>query len=702
MLQRRFIVFAIVMLSVLALRPVIGSGPSFRPTNTFKGAALTGWHTLGDAKWTAAGGEITGTPTQTSGGWLVLDQAFQDVGFYAEFKCSTGCAAGVLIRAEKLPDGGMKGVYLPLDATPLRAYAVTLDARGRELTREPMTAAGRAGGAADGNAAGRGGARGGRAGTPAAGGAPAAAGAAPGAGAPAQGGAAGAPAGRGRGQAAGNGPADPAAGFSGRAPGPVTLTTPLPTGIVTVRPLTPNEWNEVEIVADGTFVRLIVNDSAAGGGGPTNFDAGKYGPIALHVSGTGAVAFKNVAYRDLLIQPREPEKTGPRFKAQQLSDFYYSWGISAADFNRDGVLDVLSGPHIFYGPEYTNRREIYQQQTYNPSNEYSTNVWMQFSGDFTGDSWPDALNCNQGSGCTLYVNPGTESRRWDKFLVTTGQNSEIAVLADVDGDGRQDVVFGAGGAFAMEWASADRANPTAPWKQHIVSEYGTTIAHGVGAGDINGDGRVDILNAYGWWEQPAPGGAPDALWKYHPVAFSRSVGSHTSNGGAVMAVYDVNGDKLNDVVTSLSAHGYGLAWFEQKRSGGGEISFVQHMIMDNFTTTNAGGVTFTEPHGSTFADVDGDRIPDFIVGKKYWSHNDTTEDPDPYGPPVLYVYRTVRNPKAPGGAEFVPELVHNRSGVGTQVDAVDLNKDGRMDILTATKFGSYIFWGQPVAAAGRR
>jgi hypothetical protein len=126
------------------------------------------------------------------------------------------------------------------------------------------------------------------------------------------------------------------------------------------------------------------------------------------------------------------------------------------------------------------------------------------------------------------------------------------------------------------------------------------------------------------------------------------------------------------------------------------------MIMDNFTTKNAGNVTFTEPHGSTYADVDGDGVPDFIVGKKWWAHNDTTEDPDPYGPPVLYVYRTVRNPKAPGGAEFVPELVHNRSGVGTQVYAVDLNKDGRMDILTATKFGSYIFWGQAMGAGAAK
>jgi hypothetical protein len=200
------------------------------------------------------------------------------------------------------------------------------------------------------------------------------------------------------------------------------------------------------------------------------------------------------------------------------------------------------------------------------------------------------------------------------------------------------------------------------------------------------------VGAYGWWEQPATN-AGTSLWKYHPEAFGQW--GRTSPGGSRIAVYDVNGDGLNDVVTSLQAHGWGLAWFEQKRSSAGEISFVKHLIMGRTPAESAGGVVFTEPHGTTVADLDGDGIPDFIVGKRYWSHLDDAYDPDAYGPAVLYWYRTVRDSKAPGGARFVPELIHNRSGVGSDVLAVDLNGDGAVDIVTSTRSGTYIFWGTP-------
>jgi hypothetical protein len=342
---------------------------------------------------------------------------------------------------------------------------------------------------------------------------------------------------------------------------------------------------------------------------------------------------------------------------------------------------------------YFDDRGFIRYYALNVAKEYTPEA-VNFAFDYTGDGYPDVL-VTEGRSIAMYVNPGKEERRWDRYPVLPGAASEVDVFKDVDGDGVPDVVYIGDGT--VNWATPQKGNPTAPWVVHAVSEpgYGVLAQHGIGAGDINGDGRMDIVSPYGWWEQPAKGTAPGP-WAYHPVKFGRWPRAGASPGGAELGVYDVNGDGLNDVVTTLEAHGWGIAWYEQKKDkASGAITFVEHVIMDDFLAKNPGGVTFSEPHAAAFADIDGDGIPDLIVGKRLYAHNESYNDPDPYGDAVLYWFRTVRNPKAPGGAEFVPELIHNRSGVGSTITAADLNKDGAMDIVTSTNRGTFIFWGTP-------
>ena len=632
MRRTHFVLIAVAVAALASRGTLFGAGPSFHPDATFKGSNLTGWHPVGGAAWRADNGEIVGTPQQPDGGWLMLDRSYQDVGFYASFQCAPGCRTGVMLRAEKTA-GGTKGIYMALTDGDLGVYRVTLDEHGKMLTREPLRFVGgqvRIAPPPDPNAPARGG-----------------------------------------------GPA------RGAAP---AVKLPLSAPDTSLKP---GEWNQIEIYLDGTVIRPLLNGGNARTGA-ADIDAGNFGPLALYVGGAGTVRFKDVAYTDLSIKTRAVEEVSKHFTLQRLSDFYYSWGAGAADINHDNVLDVVSGPHVFYGPDYRKRSEIYLQLTTNPSDTFATDAWMQFVSDFTGDGWADAVNCSFSGdvGCTLYVNPKGEPRRWDKHLVVPAYQTEIGLLRDVDGDGRPEIVYGAEGQ--LRYAKPDPANPTGTWLVRNVSERGYATAHGLGTGDVNGDGRIDILNPFGWWEQPPA--ASDGPWRYHPQAFAWY---KRGMGGSVMAVYDVNGDKLNDVVTVLASHGWGLGWFEQKRDTQGNISFERHIIMDDLSAKNAGGVTFSQPHGSSFGDVDGDGVTDFIVGKRFWSHSDSYLDPEPYAPAVLYWYRTVRNPKAPGGAEFIPELVHNHSGTGSDVLPVDLNRDGRLDIVTATRFGTFIFWGQP-------
>ena len=313
------------------------AGPSFIPDVTFNGSTLTGWHPLGAARWRVENGELVGTPTPSAGGWLVLDRSLQDVAFFASFKCAQGCETGILLRAEKT-SGGMKGIYVSLTGGEVASYRVTLDEQGRVLTRDALRPGG--------------------------------------------------------GQMRIAPPPDPnppaRGGGGGRLAAPsVTLpVTPPDTS------LKPGEWNTIELYLDANIIRPLLNNGGERGGGVADPEAGNFGPIALYAGGNGEVRFKDVAYKDLAVQMRPAEKVSSNFRMQRLSDFYYSWGAGAADVDHDNVLDVISGPHVFYGPDYTRRSEIYLQLTSNPSDTYTMDAWMQFVSDFTGDGWGDALNCS--------------------------------------------------------------------------------------------------------------------------------------------------------------------------------------------------------------------------------------------------------------------------------------------------------------------
>jgi hypothetical protein len=632
-------IFSIVFLNCFILSysqtatkaPLSEFGLSFPPDITFKGSTLKGWHVMGDADWQAKDGELIGK-SKGNGGWLVLDNSYQDVGFHALFKSTGNSETAILLRMEKIPEGH-RGVLLSLKKDSVAPYSILLDANGKEIKRERLR---NAGGinyrmAPPPDTSRRGG---------------------------------------------GN--------FGGRTPPAVPADLPVRLPDASFRE---NDWNEIEIFIETNVIRSFLNDGNEIGGAVDGASAlTGYGPFALYVSGPGEVHFKDVMYKDIAFRHTPKEQSSSRFTVQCVSEFYYSWGADAADFNKDGNLDIIAGPYIYYGPDFTKFREVYPAIAKGPSLEF-TSINHEFTYDVNADGWPDIVT--GWNNPTVYINPKGESRRWESYRPIAGTQSETTLLTDIDKDGKKELVYASQGQF--RYAKIDPVAKT--WTEYNVSERGYSLAHGIGTGDINGDGRTDLVGGTGWWEQPATL-SKDVTWKYHPIAFGRYKNRSINIGGTVMAVYDANGDGLNDVVTNLNAHGFGLAWYEQKKDAAGTISFVRHMINDDYSKKSEGGVTFSEPHGATFADVDKDGVMDFIVGKRVFAHLDNMFDPDAYGPPVLYWYRTVRDKNAPGGARFVPELIHNRSGAGSQIEAVDLNKDGFVDIITSTNRGTFIFWNK--------
>jgi putative membrane-bound dehydrogenase-like protein len=363
------------------------------------------------------------------------------------------------------------------------------------------------------------------------------------------------------------------------------------------------------------------------------------------------------------------------FERILLSDEFYAEGAAVGDINGDGMLDVVAGPFWYEGPDLLERHAFYPAESF-PIEGYSENFVAHVC-DLNGDARPDVLVVGfPGKAAHWYENPGPEPGYWKQHLLFAQVDNESPAFHDMNGDGAVDLILTTAGKIG--YAVADPARPHEPWNFHAVSaERGfQQFTHGLGAGDVDGDGRLDLLEKTGWWQQPEQGQG-DGIWRYHPVEFSQA-------GGAQMYARDVDGDGDNDVITSVNAHGYGLAWFEQYRERG-VIQFRRHLIMSETAEPGPAGVSFSQLHAIEIADINGDGLEDLVTGKRFWAHGG--HDPGGRDPAVLYWFECHRDES---GVQFVPHRIDTNSGVGTQFTTADLDGDGRVDIVTSSKKGTYV------------
>jgi hypothetical protein len=385
-----------------------------------------------------------------------------------------------------------------------------------------------------------------------------------------------------------------------------------------------------------------------------------------------------------IVSDRHLSAADVQFEKIVLTDRFHAEAAGVGDIDGDGQGDAVYGPFWYAGPSFTERFPIYPTEDFDP-HKYSNN-FATFVADVDADGHLDVLvNVWPGKEVAWFKNPGDSIRQaagWQRQLAFPTVDNESPTFADINGDDREELCFHTNGMLGFAGPSDPSGTDRWPFTACSEKEDWQRYTHGLGVGDVNGDGRADFLMANGWWEQPAkPGRGP---WSKHSFDFG--------SGGAQMHVADIDGDGDGDIVTSLAAHQYGLAWFEQVPADDGGISFIRHLILPENAEGSLTGVQFSQPHAVAVADVNSDGLPDIITGKRYWAHG-PEKDPDAGGTPVLYWFELVRNPASQGakGVSFKPHRIDDASGVGTQLATGDLNGDGRLDLVIGNKRGGFVF-----------
>lgn len=344
---------------------------------------------------------------------------------------------------------------------------------------------------------------------------------------------------------------------------------------------------------------------------------------------------------------------------------YISEGVAIADVNKDGKKDLMAGTFWFEAPSWK-MHEITDPEIH--TIEGYGNSFLNFSLDVNQDGWQDMVLLGfPGNEALWYENPKNIPGHWKRHVIYHSVGNESPAFADVDGDGKPDIICNDSKEKKVIWISPPINKGDTNWTAYTISSD-TLIAthmftHGLGYGDINGDGRKDVVVRSGWWEAPEDRKQPN--WKYHPA----DLGEECSQ----MYVLDLDGDGDSDVI-SASAHQYGIWWHEQIQTADSK-AWKTHEIFKEFSQT----------HGMALADINGDGQPDLITGKRFWAH--MGHDPGEREPRVIYwfEFKPGKEPK------WIPHLIDNDSGVGLHIPVEDMNGDNLPDIAISNKKGVFLF-----------
>lgn len=363
------------------------------------------------------------------------------------------------------------------------------------------------------------------------------------------------------------------------------------------------------------------------------------------------------------------------WERQQLDPAFRSEGVAAADVNHDGKIDVLAGDVWYEAPDWK-MHEIRKPGKFVAGVGYSTS-FANWAYDINGDGWDDFILVGfPGDPFHWYENPQNKPGHWKEHLIWHSACNETPLFTDLTGDEKPELVLGSQPESQMGYLALPdpaKAGELKKWNFQPISTKGNPnengtfkYYHGLGVGDMNLDGRKDVVIPHGWWEQPS--NPEDAPWTFHPHSLAKEEKGQPLRAANIF-VDDLDLDGDQDIMMS-SAHTYGVWWFENTGD-----DFKYHLIDESFS----------QPHALDYLDMNGDGTKDLVTGKRFYAHNG--KDPGGKDPVGMYWYEIKKTKNQP--PQFVRhEILEGKdTGIGTQFLVQDINGDKRPDIILSNKKG---------------
>jgi dienelactone hydrolase len=350
----------------------------------------------------------------------------------------------------------------------------------------------------------------------------------------------------------------------------------------------------------------------------------------------------------------------PVFRRHVINADSTNCACAVLDVNCDGKLDIVAGNLWYQAPNWDKHPVREVEQIRGRPDDYS-NLPL----DVNKDGHIDLVSCNYRSQSLYWIqNPGPAAATdatWIKHEIAKPGPMETGRLADIDGDGNPDVLPN-GTQFAAWWNLEPGSEPK--WSQFPLPEE--LAGHGLGFGDINGDGRNDVIGPKGWAE--APEDRRNGRWTFH------SEFNLWKGASIPILVEDVDTDGDNDLIWGRG-HRFGLYWMEQAKDSEGNRRWIRHAI----------DTSWSQAHSLLWADLDGDQRSELIAGSRYLGHDG--KDPGEYNPLVVCSYQYL-----PETRTWKRTVISSGDNVGFGLDpkVADLDGDQDLDLICPDRSGLHV------------